>query len=111
MSSASLTRTETVPTARGFDCVRPIAFFLAVESGTRMTSSWSCPQADWPFGSRTPATVNGTFLIRMVWPTASVSPKRLRQTVSPRTATLLAASTSSGPNILPLAMVHSRDTR
>src|SRR5207249_4193762 len=43
----------------------------------RMTSSWSWPHELWPLRSSMPITVKGTFLIRMIWPTDSASPKRL----------------------------------
>ena len=52
--------------------------------------------------------MNGTFLIRIVSPMGSLSPNRLCQTVSPRTATFAAPSTSWDPSIRPLAMPHSR---
>ena len=45
--------------------------------------------------------MNGTFLIRTVWPSGSVPPNRLSATVRPSSTTLLAASTSSAPSSRP----------
>ena len=46
------------------------------------------PSADVPFRSRTPTTLKGRLLTRIVWPRGSVAPKRFLRTVSPITATL-----------------------
>jgi hypothetical protein len=61
-----------------------------------------------PFLSRIPTTVNGTFLIRITSFSGSASPKRFWLTVCPRSATLLAPSTSSWVRGRPSATPHSR---
>src|SRR3990170_3671549 len=86
----------------------PKIFFWAVVMGMKMVSSWSWPEGDWPFVSRTPSTVKGTFLILIVWPTGSWSPKRLSTTVRPRSATLVAPLTSCCVNGLPEERFQSR---
>ena len=55
--------------------------------------------------------MNGTFLIRTIWPSESVSPKRLSVVVWPSSATLVAPSSSSGLIERPSATGHSRASR
>ena len=52
---------EMVLTARGLAWLTPSTFFFAVESGIRMTSSWSHPWELCPLRCSIPITVNGTF--------------------------------------------------
>ena len=106
--AASRTRTEMDPTDLALAWLPPITLFFAVDIGIRMASSWSCPQVFWPFLSRTPTTVNGTFLMRMTWPSGSASPKRFWLTVWPSRATLAAPSTSSWVRRRPSITPHSR---
>ncbi len=95
MARASPTLTAMEPTARALAWLLPSTFFLAVLSGISTVSSWSWPKVVWPLRSSTPMTPKGTFLIRMIWPSGSPSPKRLLATVWPMSATLAAPSTSS----------------
>ena len=76
-----------------------------------MTSSMSDPNADCPFDSSTPTTLNGVFLIRILCPTGSSSGNRLSTTVFPRTATLLLARTSRSVKNSPRATSQSRISR
>ena len=111
MSSPSRTLTEMAPTERALAWLTPRSLRLAVESGTRMRSSWSWPHVVCPFFPRTPTIVKGTFLMRMTWPTGSESAKRLRATVSPSTATFVAPSTASWANGCPATTGQSRASK
>ena len=55
--------------------------------------------------------MNGTFLMRMIWPTASDSPKRLSAVVWPRSATFVAPSTSSWTTGRPSSTGQSRASK
>jgi hypothetical protein len=48
--------------------VPPITRFIALVYGMITMSSWSTPCGLSPFGVSTPRIVNGTFLIRKIWP-------------------------------------------
>ena len=95
MSSPGRTLIEIDPTDLGLAWLVPRTFFFAVEIGIMMMSSWSWPHELWPLRSSMPITVKGTFLIRMIWPVGSASPKRLSAVVWPTRATFVAPSTSS----------------
>ena len=86
----------------------PCTFRLALLSGLSTVSSWSWPNVVWPLRWRTPITPKGTFLIRITWPSGSLSPKRLPATVCPMSATLAAPSISSWLKRRPSATSHSR---
>src|SRR6266436_717902 len=81
MARASRTLTAIDPTERALAWLAPSTFFLAVLSGIRTVSSWSWPNVVCPLRSRVPMTVKGTFLIRITWPSGSLSPNRLPATV------------------------------
>ncbi len=96
------------PTARPLAWLPPSTLVLAVVMGIRIWSSWSWPHVVWPLRSSTPMMVNGTFLIRITWPSGSSSPNRLRATVWPTSATFDAPSTSSWVSIRPSITSQSR---
>jgi hypothetical protein len=80
-----------VPIERFFAAfAEPTTRVRAVESGIRMTSSWSVPIRLWPWFSSSPITVKGTRLMRMVWSTGSAEPKSCFATVEPIRQTLAA---------------------
>ncbi len=84
---------------------------LAVEIGIRIRSSWSWPVIDCPLALSTPTTANGTFLMRIIWPTGLVSPNRFWATVLPSSATFAPEFTSSVVNAFPWSTVWSRVVR
>src|SRR6266508_2025184 len=71
-------------------------------------SSWSCPIVHPHLASRTPITLKGMFLIRIIWSTAFPSGKSALATVAPTTATLAADRTSESPKKLPLSTFQER---
>ena len=87
---------------------------LMVVQGASTTLSWSWPKRFAPLASRTPITVNGMFLMRIVEPTQSAVWNRLSATVSPMTQTLAAAWMSRSVKKSPLAnlpIAHRRVER
>src|ERR1039458_30479 len=73
MACGLMACTISEATALALALLAPSTFCVAVEMGSRMISSWSCPVGDWPFGVSTPATVNGTFLMMTTWPVGFAS--------------------------------------
>ena len=71
-------------------------------------SSWSWPIIEPPLASSTPATRNGMFLIRIVFPTGSSVPKRFVATVCPRTQTFDALRLSWSVKNCPDERFHER---
>ena len=61
-----------------------------------------------PLRSSTPTTLKGTFLMRIVDPTASPFGKRFWATVAPRTQTLLEVRTSTSVKKSPSATFQAR---
>ena len=87
-------RRSSPPTAPWPGCRRaPCSSRWRSGSGSRRPGPG--PRCSGPCVSSTPTTVNGTFLMRMTWPSGSASPKRFWLTVCPSSATLAAPSTSS----------------
>ncbi len=82
--------------------VEPLSRFWIVVKGARTTLSWSWPKRFAPFGSSTPITSKGMFLIRSFMPMQSRVWKRLSATVTPMTQTLAAAWMSLGVKKSPL---------
>ena len=61
-----------------FTYVVPVSRCIAERVGNRIVSSWSCPTLLCPRAVKVPTTVNGTPLIKIVWPTGLPPPgKRL----------------------------------
>ena len=88
--------------------VVPMIFLRTVSYGAMTMSSWSCPIVDPPLDSRTPTTLNGMFLMRIVLPIGSSSPKRFVFTVCPSTHTLLADRLSWSVKNWPCARFQER---
>ena len=89
----------------------PWSRFRAVVYGISRMSSWSCPPRSAPFGSSTPMTVNGMFLIRTCSPIGSWPGNSLRAIVLPITHTLVAPATSRSVKNSPAAIVKLRTIR
>ena len=84
---------------------------MAVDSGTKTTSSWSLPNGVCPFSPRTPITVKGTRRMRIVRPIGSAPANSSRTTVPPTSATLAAERNSLGVMARPLATTQLRASK
>ena len=109
ISAAERARTmmkRTVP-GNGF----PKSLLWAVLTGMKALSSWSLPSRLWPLASTSPTTWKGWFLIRIVRPTGSSPPKRLRATVCPSRTTRAARRWSTAVKDCPDSRPQSRTSR